>query len=81
LTAEAETSQACGFGVGSFANANISIFSTSDVHDFDASAPSRMASNFGDMPQELYIEILANLDAVSLIRCAMVRQCVPLALG
>jgi hypothetical protein len=40
-----------------------------------------MASNFGDMPQELYIEILANLDAVSLIRCAMVRQCVPLVSG
>ncbi|KAF8171460.1 hypothetical protein BJ912DRAFT_995556 [Pholiota molesta] len=35
-----------------------------------------MASNFGDMSQELYIEILANLDAVSLIRCAMTSKSV-----
>ncbi|KAF8169653.1 hypothetical protein BJ912DRAFT_172135 [Pholiota molesta] len=39
-----------------------------------------MASNFSDMPQELYIEILANLDAISLIRCAMTSKSVYCAL-
>jgi hypothetical protein len=35
-----------------------------------------MANDFCDIPQELQIHILSNLDAVSLIRCAMVRQCI-----
>ncbi|KAF8169643.1 hypothetical protein BJ912DRAFT_888360 [Pholiota molesta] len=30
-----------------------------------------MANDFCDLPQELHIQILSNLDAVSLIRCAM----------
>ncbi len=34
---------------------------------------SKMANNFYNLPPELQIHILSELDAVSLIRCAMVR--------
>jgi hypothetical protein len=34
-----------------------------------------MAKDFCDLPQELQTEVLSNLDAVSLTRCAMVRSC------
>ncbi|KAF8171466.1 hypothetical protein BJ912DRAFT_119761 [Pholiota molesta] len=35
-----------------------------------------MAHDFDGLPQEMYIEILSNLDAVSLIRCAMTSKSV-----
>jgi hypothetical protein len=38
------------------------------------STPLQMANNFSTISEELTIQILAYLDAVSLARCAMVRQ-------